>query len=178
MSKHTDQGNGGRIDADLFLQSLADHGDAMTHIEAGEAFAQVVCDQMGVIARAADAGIDGDACDDAKHFYAFLVRIGEALHQLSEMEREQRNAFSFDGGELRRLIAHAHDVAGTALCHSDNLSFLADAATAVVKDLRAMQRLLGTETDVPDAAANKQVAQVISLALVGAARKKGGGDGG
>lgn len=180
MIAHPDQSNGGRFDAAVFLQSLADHGDAMTHTEAGEAFAQTVCDKMGAIARGVDAGNDDPACDDAKRFYAFLVRIGEALHQLSEMEREQRDAFSFDGGELRRLIERAHSATGKALRTPDNHSLLVDTVTALADDLQALRSLIGADEEPGsiNRKAGRQVAQVISIALAEAARKKGVGDGG
>lgn len=159
----------GRFAAELFLQSLADHGEVMTHEEAGGAFAETVCDEIIKARR-------GGTQDDQMQLLSFLARIGEALYWQSEKEREERNAFTFDGAELRRLIAHAHEVADKALGDFENHMLLVDTVAAVVKDMRAAARLIGMEGggSTSETAAGRQVSAVISLSLAGAAKKKGG----
>ena len=79
----------GREAADLFLEMLVDTGDAMSHEEAGGAFAETVCDEI-IMAR------KGGSQVDQMRLLSFLSRIGEALWWQAEKEREERSALSFD----------------------------------------------------------------------------------
>lgn len=156
----------GRLDADLFLQSLADHGDAMSHEEAGAAFARAVWDEMK---RAAES----DDSATTLRLLSFLSRIGEALWWQAEKERAERSALSFDLAELRRLIVHAHQAANKALGDVENQELPIDAVAMVLTCLQAMGRVVCGPAVQPDDGEGKQVAQVIQFALAGVAKKGG-----
>jgi hypothetical protein len=156
----------GRFAADLYLQSLVDHGEAMNHEEAGGAFAETVCDEI-IMAR------KGGTQDDQMRLLSFLSRIGEALWWQAEKEREERSALSFDLAELRRLIVHAHQAANKALGDVENQELPIDAVAMVLTYLQAMGRVVCGPAVQPDDGEGKQVARVIQFALAGVAKKGG-----
>ncbi len=72
----------GRLAADLFLQSLEDHGDGMNHEEAGGAFCEVVIDEIIAFYKQAEKEFRFGRLS------GFMVRIGEVLWWSSEERRE------------------------------------------------------------------------------------------
>lgn len=104
MTEHSKQIEGaagaGRWAADMFIQSLHDYGEAMTHEEAGDAFAETVFEEMRKTA-------ESNWVASAQQFHAFLARIGEVLWMMAEKERMERCAVSADhaaGKQVAQVI--------------------------------------------------------------------------